>query len=103
MRMNKPLSSGLLAAAALALVPMSASAWSPKLEVSDTTWVQLGYLHQFWYQSVDDGAASGDDPSNEFFTRRRHPLCRRGCEGGGVGHQRRRRPGDRRAHPCRRG
>lgn len=70
MRMNKPLSSGLLAAAALALVPMSASAWSPKLEVSDTTWVQLGYLHQFWYQSVDDGAASGDDPSNEFFTRR---------------------------------
>ncbi len=70
MRMNKPLSSGLLAAAALALVPMSASAWSPKLEVSDTTWVQLGYLHQFWYQSVDDGAATGDDPSNEFFTRR---------------------------------
>jgi hypothetical protein len=71
MRMNKPLSMRiLLAAAALALVPMSASAWSPKLEVSDTTWVQLGYLHQFWYQSVDDGAASGDDPSNEFFTRR---------------------------------
>ena len=70
MRLNKPLSSGLLAAAALALVPMSASAWSPKLEVSETTWVQLGYLHQFWYQSVDDGAASGSDPSNEFFTRR---------------------------------
>jgi hypothetical protein len=70
MRMRKAMSSGLLAAAALALAPHTASAWSPKLEVSDTTWVQLGYLHQFWYQSVDDGAASGNDPSNEFFTRR---------------------------------
>ena len=74
MRINKPLSSGLLAAAALALVPQAASAWSPKLEVSETTWVQLGYLHQFWYQSVDDGAASGSDRSNDFFTRRNRVM-----------------------------
>lgn len=70
MRMTKSISSGLLTAVALALVPHAASAWTPKLEVDETTWVQLGYLHQFWYQSVDDGAPSGDDPSNEFFTRR---------------------------------
>jgi hypothetical protein len=72
MLINKTLSRGLLTVAAMALVPHAASAWSPKLEVSDTTWVQLGYLHQFWYQSVDDGAGVvGDrDRSSEFFTRR---------------------------------
>jgi hypothetical protein len=70
MRINKPLSRGLMAAVAMALVPGAASAWSPKLEVSDTTWVQLGYLHQFWFQSVDDGAPSADDRSYDFFTRR---------------------------------
>ncbi|MFU8894745.1 MAG: porin [Gammaproteobacteria bacterium] len=69
MRMNKTLSSGLLAAAALALAPQAASAWSPKLEVSDTAWVQMGYLHQFWYQSIDDGTADGSR-SDDFFTRR---------------------------------
>jgi hypothetical protein len=74
MRMTKSISSGLLTAVALALVPHAASAWTPKLEVSETTWVQLGYLHQFWYQSVDDGAASGDDRSNEFFTRRNRVM-----------------------------
>jgi len=74
MRIKTTISSSLLAAAALALVPHAASAWSPKLEVSETTWVQLGYLHQFWYQSVDDGAASGDDRSNEFFTRRNRVM-----------------------------
>jgi hypothetical protein len=72
MLINKTLSRGLLTVAALALVPHAASAWSPKLEVSDTTWVQLGYLHQFWYQSVDDGAGvvGNRERSNEFFTRR---------------------------------
>jgi hypothetical protein len=74
MRLNKPVSSGLLAAAMLALVPHTASAWSPKLEVSDTTWVQLGYLHQFWYESVDDGAPSADSRSNDFFTRRNRVM-----------------------------
>jgi hypothetical protein len=74
MRINKPVSSGLLAAAMLALVPHTASAWSPKLEVSDTTWVQLGYLHQFWYESVEDGAATGDDRTNDFFTRRNRVM-----------------------------
>ncbi|MFU8820238.1 MAG: porin [Gammaproteobacteria bacterium] len=76
MRINKSISSGLLTAVALALVPHAASAWSPKLEVSDTTWVQLGYLHQFWYQSVDDGAGvAGDrERSSEFFTRRNRVM-----------------------------
>jgi len=68
MRLNKPLSSGLLAAAVLAMVPHTASAWSPKLEVNENAWVQLGYLHQFWYESVDDKNAG--DRSNDFFTRR---------------------------------
>jgi hypothetical protein len=73
MRINRSLSSGLLAAAAVALVPQAASAWSPKLEVSETTWVQLGYLHQFWYQTVDDGAG-GTDRTNDFFTRRNRVM-----------------------------
>lgn len=68
MRMNKAISSGLLAAAALALAPHTASAWSPKLEVNEHTWVQLGYLHQFWYETVEDAKAG--DASNDFFTRR---------------------------------
>jgi hypothetical protein len=72
MRIKKTITSGLLTAAALALVPHAASAWSPKLEVSETTWVQLGYLHQFWWEVVDDGAGvEGDrDWSSDFFTRR---------------------------------
>lgn len=76
MRINKSVSSGVLAAAVLALTPHAASAWSPKLEVSDTTWVQLGYLHQFWYQSVDDAAGEPGDPSrsSEFFTRRNRVM-----------------------------
>ena len=69
MRMKKIASGGLLAAAALALVPVTASAWSPKLEVNENAWVQLGYLHQFWYESVDEGAADGSR-SGDFFTRR---------------------------------
>jgi hypothetical protein len=75
MRINKSISSGLLTAVALALVPHAASAWSPKLEVSETTWVQLGYLHQFWYQTVDDAAGvDGDERSSEFFTRRNRVM-----------------------------
>jgi hypothetical protein len=72
MRIKKTLSSSLLAATVLALAPHAASAWSPKLEVSDTTWVQLGYLHQFWWESVDDGAGVEGDRSrsSDFFTRR---------------------------------
>ena len=69
MRMKKIATSGLLAAAAMALVPVTASAWSPKLEVNDNAWVQLGYLHQFWYESVDEGTADGSR-SSDFFTRR---------------------------------
>jgi hypothetical protein len=68
MRINKPLSSGLLAAAVMALVPHTASAWSPKLEVNENTWVQLGYLHQFWYEQIEDSKAGSN--SNDFFTRR---------------------------------
>lgn len=76
MRMMKSISSGLLTAVALALVPHAASAWSPKLEVSETTWVQLGYLHQFWYESVDDGAGVAEDRSrsSDFFTRRNRVM-----------------------------
>jgi hypothetical protein len=74
MRINKTITSGLMTAVALALVPHAASAWSPKLEVSETTWVQLGYLHQFWFESVDDGAATQDDRTNDFFTRRNRVM-----------------------------
>jgi hypothetical protein len=74
MRMKKSISSGLLTAVALALVPHAASAWSPKLEVSETTWVQLGYLHQFWYQTIDDGTPGAQDRSNDFFTRRNRVM-----------------------------
>jgi len=76
MRINKSVSSSVLAAAVLALTPHAASAWSPKLEVSDTTWVQLGYLHQFWYQAVEDAAGAEGVPedSSEFFTRRNRVM-----------------------------
>jgi hypothetical protein len=76
MQMKKSISSSLLTAVALALVPHAASAWSPKLEVSETTWVQLGYLHQFWYQSVDDTAGVEGDRSrsSEWFTRRNRVM-----------------------------
>lgn len=73
MRMKKTLSGGLLAAVALALTPHAASAWSPKLEVNENTWVQLGYLHQFWYQTVEDAAADGSN-TNDFFTRRNRVM-----------------------------
>lgn len=69
MRLKKLATSGLLAAAAMALVPVTASAWSPKLEVNENAWVQLGYLHQYWYESVDEGTADGSR-SSDFFTRR---------------------------------
>jgi hypothetical protein len=69
MRINRSLSSGVLATAMLALLPHTASAWSPKLEVNENTWVQLGYLHQFWFETVEDRAADGSD-STDFFTRR---------------------------------
>lgn len=72
MRIKKSLSSSLAAASVLALMPLAASAWTPKLAVDDTTWVQLGYLHQFWYQSIDDGAGTIGDRtrSSDFFNRR---------------------------------
>jgi hypothetical protein len=73
MKINKTITSGLMTAVALALVPHAASAWSPKLEVSDTTWVQLGYLHQFWYETVDNKTADGSR-SNDFFTRRNRVM-----------------------------
>jgi hypothetical protein len=74
MRIKKSITSGLLTAVALALVPHAASAWSPKLEIDENTWVQLGYLHQFWFQSVDDGAATGSDRTSDFFTRRNRVM-----------------------------
>jgi hypothetical protein len=73
MRMRKAMSSGLLVAAALALAPHTASAWSPKLEVNENTWVQLGYLHQFWYETIEDRTADGSN-SNDFFTRRNRVM-----------------------------
>lgn len=71
MRIKKCLSSSLVAAGVLALTPLVASAWTPKLG-DDTTNVQLGYLHHFWYQSVDDAAGVPGDRtrSSDFFTRR---------------------------------
>lgn len=68
MRIKQSISSGLLATAMLALMPSAASAWSPKLEVNENTWVQLGYLHQFWFETIQD--SKGGDNSNDFFTRR---------------------------------
>jgi hypothetical protein len=41
--------------------------------VNENTWVQLGYLHQFWYETVEDRAADGSD-STDFFTRRNRVM-----------------------------
>lgn len=59
----------VLPAALVAGWTAEAGAWSPRLEVEDDLWLQVGYLHQFWAQAdVEDG------PYNDFFTRRNRLL-----------------------------
>jgi hypothetical protein len=47
-----------------------ALAWSPKLEIDEHTWIQLGFLGQFQFEFREDAAGEGDKWSKEFFTRR---------------------------------
>lgn len=64
---TKFLSAAVLTALLLA---SPAQAWSPKLSVDDDTWIQLGLLGQFRYESGQDPPGAGERWSHEFYTRR---------------------------------
>jgi hypothetical protein len=55
---------------AVVLSAGSALAWSPKLEVNEDVWMQVGFLGQMQFEAAEDGSSSGDKWSNEFFARR---------------------------------
>lgn len=48
----------------------SALAWSPKMEVNEDVWMQVGFLGQMQFEMVEDGTGSGDKWTNDFFARR---------------------------------
>jgi hypothetical protein len=54
----------------VALSAGSALAWTPKLEVNEDVWMQLGFLGQIQFEAVEDGSGNGDKWSNDFFARR---------------------------------
>lgn len=61
----------LLCFAPALLVTPHAEAWSPKLEVDEDTWIQLGFLGQFRYEAAENRAGTDSDYwSSQFFTRR---------------------------------
>ena len=54
----------------------TALAFSPKLEVDENMWIQLGFLLQLQYETVEDIAGTNNDEwSNDFFTRRARILA----------------------------
>ncbi len=67
----------------LILVPLftiaittSAMAWSPKLQVDEDTWIQLGFLGQVQFEAIEDAAGTDNDKwSSDFFTRRARILA----------------------------
>ncbi len=53
-----------------------ASAFGPRLEVDEHLWIQLGFLGQVQYETVEDAAGTDNDEwSNEFFFRRARILA----------------------------
>jgi hypothetical protein len=47
-----------------------ALAWSPKLEINENLWMQVGFLAQGWFEAVEDNAGDNDEWSNDFYFRR---------------------------------
>jgi hypothetical protein len=58
------------AMAALLLACTSAQAWSPKLQVNEDMWIQIGFLGQAQFEAVQDGSGNNNKWSNDFFARR---------------------------------
>jgi hypothetical protein len=54
----------------VALSAGSALAWTPKLEVNEDVWMQLGFLGQGWFEAVEDNAGDNDEWSKDFYFRR---------------------------------
>jgi hypothetical protein len=51
-----------------------ALAWSPKMEVKEDVWMQVGFLGQAWFEAVEDGAGTNDEWSKDFYFRRARIL-----------------------------
>ncbi len=60
---------------AVVLSAGSALAWSPKLEVNEDVWMQIGFLGQIQFEAVEDGSGNNDKWSNDFFARRARILA----------------------------
>jgi hypothetical protein len=58
----------------VALSAGSALAWTPKLEVNEDVWMQLGFLGQMWVETVEDNAGESDKWSKDFYFRRARIL-----------------------------
>ncbi len=65
--------SGILVLAVV-LCAGSALAWSPKLEVKEDVWMQIGFLGQMWFEAVQDNAGDNDEWSKDFYFRRARIL-----------------------------
>jgi hypothetical protein len=53
----------------------TALAWSPKLEVNEDVWMQVGFLGQVWFEAVEDNAGTNNDEwSKDFYFRRARIL-----------------------------
>ena len=53
-----------------------ALAWSPKLEVDENAWMQIGFLGQLQFETVENAAGTDNNKwSSEFFVRRARILA----------------------------
>ncbi|MDO3379890.1 porin [Geoalkalibacter halelectricus] len=67
---------GALVSTLLFALSSPAAAWGPRLEVDEDTWLQLGFLAQLQYETVENAAGTDNNKwSNEFFTRRARILA----------------------------
>lgn len=67
---------GAVICAALFVWSSPAAAWGPRMEVDEDTWLQLGFLAQLQYETIEDAAGTDNNKwSNEFFTRRARILA----------------------------
>ena len=51
-----------------------ALAWSPKLEVSEDVWMQVGFMGQIQFEAIEKGSGNNKRWSNDFFARRARIL-----------------------------
>ncbi len=69
--MKTRLLTAVICIAPLLFASQAAEAWSPKISVDDDTWIQLGFLGQFRFETGQNKAGVNEDHWNyEFYTRR---------------------------------